>query len=111
MIQFAVIILVGYLQPKMIYQCYFILMIYSGFRRGKMCGLTWNDIDFDNHIITVNKALYQITDKGALLDTPKTSASNRSLKLGEEVFAYLRRLQDFYEQLRFLKRRRRHRKL
>ena len=77
-------------------------MIYSGFRRGEMCGLTWSDIDFDNHIITVNKALYQITDKGAVLDTPKTSASNRSLKLGDEVFKYLMRLQDFYKERRTL---------
>lgn len=79
------------------YQCYFILAIYSGFRRGELCGLTWGDIDFENHIITINKALYQITDKGTMLDTPKTAASNRSLKLGEEIFTFLRRLQEFYE--------------
>ena len=42
-------------KAPLLYQCYFILMIYSGFRRGKMCGLTWNDVDFENHIITIIK--------------------------------------------------------
>ena len=87
-------------KAPLVYQCYFILMIYSGFRRGEMCGLTWDDIDFDNHIITINKALYHITAIGATLDTPKTATSNRSLKLGEEIFTYLKRLQAFYKQER-----------
>ena len=84
-------------KAPILYQCYFILAIYSGFRRGEMCGLTWSDIDFENHIITVNKALYHITHKGAVVDTPKSATSNRSLKLAEEVFVYLQKLKDFYE--------------
>lgn len=79
------------------YQCYFILMIYSGFRRGEMCGLTWQDIDFENHIITINKALYHITNTGNVLDTPKTKSSNRCLKLPDIVFEYLERLKKFYD--------------
>ena len=81
----------------LMYQCYFILMICSGLRRGEICGLTWNDIDFDNHIITVNKALYPIANKGAVIDTPKSAKSNRNLKLGGEIFDYLKRLKAFYE--------------
>ena len=84
-------------KAPIMYQCYFILMIYSGFRRGEMCGLTWDDIDFDNHIITINKALYHITEKGATIDTPKTAASNRSLRIADEVFDFLQRLKEHYE--------------
>lgn len=84
-------------QAPLLYQCYFILAIFSGFRRGELCGLTWDNIDFENHIITVNKALYHITNKGAIVDTPKSATSNRSLKLAAEVFTYLQKLQDFYE--------------
>lgn len=80
------------------YQCYFILMIYSGFRRGEICALTWDDIDFENHIISIDKALYHIKDIGSTLDTPKSAASNRCLHLSAEIFSYLKRLQDFYEQ-------------
>jgi integrase len=59
--------------------------------------LTWDNIDFENCIITVEKALYHIKGKGNVLDTPKTASSNRSLKLPEVIFKYLRRLQNFYE--------------
>ena len=84
-------------KAPLVYQCYFILMIFSGFRRGEICGLTWDDIDFENHIISINKALYHTAYKGTVIDTPKSVTSNRSLKLSEEVFEYLKRLQKFYE--------------
>ena len=32
------------------------LLLYSGMRRGELCGLEWNDIDFDNCIIDINKS-------------------------------------------------------
>ncbi|MCH5211284.1 MAG: phage integrase SAM-like domain-containing protein [Oscillospiraceae bacterium] len=58
-------------KAPLVYQCYFILAIYSGFRRGELGGLTWDNIDFTNHIITVEKALYHIKDKGNVLDATK----------------------------------------
>lgn len=85
-------------KAPILYQSYFILMLCSGFRRGEMCGLTWDNIDFDNHIITINKALYKISHKGDILDTPKSETSNRSVKLTEDVFVFLKRLQEFYQQ-------------
>jgi len=73
------------------------LAISSGFRHGELCGLTWDNIDFENHIITVEKALYHITKQGDVLKTPKTATSNRSLRLSDEVFELLHQLQNFYE--------------
>ena len=83
-------------KASLVYQCYFILAIYSGFRRGELSGLTWDNIDFTNHIITIDKALYYTKAEGIVLDTPKTETSQRSLKLPEAVFHYLRKLRDFY---------------
>lgn len=79
------------------YQCYFIPMLYSGLRRGEMAGLTWKDIDFDNCIISIDKALYHISNKGTALDTPKSETSNRCLHLTDVVFTYLKRLKLFYD--------------
>ena len=81
----------------LIYQCYFILAIYGGFRRGELSGLTWDNIDFINHIVTVEKTLYHIKGGGNVLGTTKTEASNRSLKLPKEVFTYLQKLRCFYD--------------
>lgn len=85
-------------KAPLMYQCYFILAIYSGFRRGELSGLTWDNVDFENHIITIDKALYHMKGKGNVLDTPKTVSSNRSLKLPDIIFTYLKRLYSFYEQ-------------
>lgn len=87
-------------KAPLVYQCYFILAIYSGLRRGELSGLTWDNIDFKNHIITVEKALYHVKGKGNVLDTPKTASSNRSLKLPAAMFTYLNWLRKFYEQER-----------
>lgn len=81
--------------PK-VYQCYFLLAIYGGFRRAELCGLTWDNIDFENHIISVRKTLNYICGQGLQIDTPKTSKSERSLKLPAEIFARLRNLREFY---------------
>lgn len=83
-------------KASLVYQCYFILAIYSGFRRGELSGLTWDNIDFKNHIITIDKALYYTKADGIVVDTPKTETSQRSLKLPEIIFDYLKRLKDFY---------------
>ncbi len=84
-------------QAPLLYQCYFILAIFSGFRRGELCGLTWDNIDYENRIITVEKALYHITKQGDVLETPKTAYSNRSLRLSDEVFELVHKLQIFYQ--------------
>ncbi len=83
-------------KAPLLYRCYFVLAIYSGFRRGEICGLTWDNIDFENNVITVEKALYHVSHKGDVIETPKTAYSNRSLRLTDDVFILLRELQDFY---------------
>ena len=84
-------------KAPLVYQCYFLLAIYGGFRRAELCGLTWDNVDFNNHIISVRKTLNYICGKGLALDTPKTKKSERSLKLPTELFTHLRRLQTFYK--------------
>ena len=79
------------------YQCYFLLAIYGGLRRVELCGLTWDNIDFDNQVITIEKAVYHITKRGDLIDTPKSECSNRSLKLPWTIFSYFNKLRIFYE--------------
>ena len=83
-------------KAPIVYQCYFMLAIYGGFRRAELCGLTWDNIDFDNQVVSVRKTLNYICRQGLQIDTPKTSKSARSLKLPAEIFVHLHKLQDFY---------------
>ncbi len=53
------------------YRFAIITLIYTGLRRGELYGLTWDDIDFTNNTIKVNKQ-YSI-QFGKLLDYTKTN--------------------------------------
>ena len=47
------------------------LLIDTGCRRGEALGLTWNDVDFKENTITIEKNLCYSPGKGIYLDTPK----------------------------------------
>lgn len=73
------------------YQAFFVLAIYTGFRRGELLGIEWSDIDFENHVISIRRTSLYTKEKGIFTDTTKTENSRRSLKLPAEVFVVLHR--------------------
>ncbi len=80
------------------YRTYFALSVYSGFRRGEMLGLEWDDIDWDNNVISVRRTSYYTKIDGYFTDTTKTVKSQRSLKFPQVVMDLLRDLQKNQEQ-------------
>lgn len=46
-----------------------IIAIYTGIRVGELCALTWNNIDFDNELITVENTLERIKVQGDIKKT------------------------------------------
>lgn len=71
------------------YKAMITLLIYSGMRRGEVCGLKWGDIDFKNKVIHVQRAILYIPKKGIYEDTPKTNGSNRVMKVADIVLFQL----------------------
>lgn len=67
----------------------FTVLLGTGCRVGEIIGLTWNDIDFENGIISINHNLiYRQQDNGACefhITTPKTSAGTRIIPMLSEV--------------------------
>lgn len=49
----------------------FIFTIYTGIRPGELHGLTWDRVDLDNSIVTIDRAISR-TSKGSILKTTKT---------------------------------------
>ena len=60
------------------------LMIYTGMRRGEIVGLRWEDIDFDNDLIHVRRAVTFISNKPILGET-KSKAGMRDIPLLPEL--------------------------
>lgn len=71
------------------YRTAIILLIYSGFRRGELCGLEWPDIDFKNEIIHVKRASQYLPQKGIFEKSPKNKNSLRTIKLPSDIFSLL----------------------
>lgn len=80
------------------HQVFFMLAVYGGFRRGELGALTWEDVDYKNRTVTINKALAR-RKGGQVIKSPKTAHGNRTVMLPEICFSFLRRWQR--EQLEY----------
>ncbi len=72
------------------YRSIIMLLLYSGMRRGELCGLEWSDVDFNNCIISITKTNLYISGLGIFEDTTKNKTSQRVIKVPQEVIQLLR---------------------
>ena len=78
----------------------FKILYYEGLRIGEANALTWNDIDFDNKKIRINKTVnMKIKGKTYLLSTPKTKGSNRTIPISPNVIEDLKALKEWYARM------------
>lgn len=69
------------------------LGLFTGMRRGEICGLRWSDINFEKSTISVNRTSEWIPHKGIIFTPPKTRASNRTFKIGANCTDLLKEYQ------------------
>jgi integrase len=62
---------------------------YTGCRIGEVMGLTWEDIDFENSTLTINK-IQSKQEKSWYFTTPKTKGSYRTIKIGKTLIDALK---------------------
>jgi integrase len=75
------------------YRAFFVLAIYGGLRRGELLGLEWQDVDYENHVISIRRTSQYLKGRGVYTDETKTAKSRRTLKLPVSVFEVLRQHQ------------------
>ena len=88
--------LMGYLEHEDIrYRACFMLMIFTGCRRGEIMGLEWKDFDFESCIVNIRRTSCYTPSRGIYTDTTKTEQSKRVLKIPREVADVLIELREW----------------
>ena len=72
---------------------------YLGLRRGELCGLRWQDIDFERHTVTIDTTRTQAGKQEIIKDT-KTVSSTRTLYLPDTLYDLLKREQQHQQECR-----------
>lgn len=72
------------------YRTMIILAIYGGMRMGELAALQWDDVDFDNCLLKINKSLQHLKEKGTFVKSTKNETSNRIISLPSSAINLLR---------------------
>lgn len=66
-----------------------LMLLYSGLRRGELCGLFWEDIDSKRKLLTVKRSTQYLPERGIFDKDTKTESSNRTIRLPDIAFTVL----------------------
>ena len=80
------------------YKVAIILTIFTGVRLGELMGLEWQDVDFRNGIISINRSSQYLSDMGVFTKVPKTESSIREIAIPEFIISLLDEYKLWYEE-------------
>ena len=84
------------------YKTAIILTVFTGVRLGELMGLEWNDIDFRNGIVSINRSSQYLADTGIFTKVPKTESSIREVAIPDFVISLLEEYKLWYEEQKSL---------
>ena len=70
---------------------FFRLLAYTGIRKGECLALTWNDIDFKNNTLTVNKTISVGLNNKQIIQDPKSFNSFRTISIDTNTMTILKK--------------------
>lgn len=89
--------LVSYLRNNISLTAFGILIsLFMGLRIGELCGLKWNDVDFDNKILHIRRTVQRISSANGsrktkvIISTPKSQTSFRSVAIPDFLMEYFK---------------------
>ena len=80
------------------YKVAIILTVFTGVRLGELMGLEWQDVDFKNGIISINRSSQYLSDMGVFTKVPKTESSIREIAVPEFIVSLLEEYKLWYEE-------------
>ena len=84
------------------YKVAIILTIFTVVRLGELMGLEWQDVDFKNGIISINRSSQYLSDMGVFTKVPKTESSIREIAIPEFIISLLEEYKLWYEEQKSL---------
>lgn len=75
-----------------------ILAVVYGLRRSEICGLRWQDVDFDEGLLHIRNTVTEFGDQIMEAETTKTKASRRDIWLVDETVAYFKQLKQQHQE-------------
>ncbi len=66
------------------------LLLFTGIRRGELCGLEWRDINFITECMHIQRSSLYIPDKGVFEDEPKNEMSKRVIRISASAMRLLK---------------------
>ena len=79
------------------YKVAIILTVFTGVRLGELMGLEWNDINFREGIVSINRSSQYLAEKGVFTKTPKTESSIRDVAIPKFVVSLLEEYKYWYD--------------
>ena len=67
-----------------------LLAVTTGMRRGELLALRWEDVDFENGVVSIRRTMNRITGRGPVETEPKTKSSRRTIVLPGRVLEALK---------------------
>lgn len=77
----------------LMWQCFFTLALFGGYRREELLAMEFQDFDYQACTVSVSRASIYTKKTGTITVPPKTEKSSRTLKLPAWIFDLVRRLQ------------------
>lgn len=72
-----------------------VICLYTGIRLGELLALTWDDIDFEKRLMSINKSVCTIRrmqEKIVVIERPKTKTSVRVIPVPRQLVSILRKM-------------------
>lgn len=87
-------------QEPIQYKTIVTLAIYTGMRRGELCGLEWKDIDFDNQRLQIVRTSQYIGNSTLITKEPKTKSGVREITLSNTACRLLLEFKQWQDDLK-----------
>lgn len=73
------------------------MLLFTGIRRGELCGLAWEDVDLTSGTITIVRSVSTVSGFGIIVKEPKTESSKRTLSISDKLIVVLTEYKAWYD--------------